>query len=388
MSASELGAPGSTERELALLGSVADALSRETDARASLERTLEIVSAHLDLETGWIWLLDPQTQDFYLAAARNLPPYLQEPVQMTGEQCWCMESFFDGDFVSDNVDVIECSRLRKGHRSGAEALTGGLRYHASVALRFGDRQLGIMNLTRKHWRPLSKHDLQLLSTIGSQVGLAIERARLADETATLARSDERARMAREIHDTLAQDLTAIALQLESALRRLPDEGETRERIDQALAVARDSLRRARESVLNLRSDPLDGKPLPVALSALVRRFTSRTGILATFSGAVTVPLTHAAEVELYRIATEALTNVERHARAHRVDVRVDAEGADLVLAIADDGVGYDAASPEANRYGVVGMAERARGLGGTFSVTRGEGGSGTVVRVRVPNAPA
>jgi two-component system, NarL family, sensor kinase len=383
VSASDLGTPVAAGRELALLGAIADALSRETDVRASLERTLEIVSAHLDLETGWIWLLDPQTQDFYLAAERNLPPYLQEPVQMTGEQCWCMESFFDGDFISDNVDVIECSRLRKGHRSGAEALTGGLRYHASVALRFGDRQLGIMNLTGRHWRALSRHELQLLSTIGAQVGLAIERARLADETIALARSDERARMAREIHDTLAQDLTAIALQLEGALRRLPDD-EARERVDRALAVSRDSLRRARESVLNLRSDPLDGKPLPAALAALARRFTSQTGILGTFSGDVSLPLTHAVEVELYRIATEALTNVGRHAHARRVDVHLGADAEAVTLAIADDGVGYDASSPEADRYGVVGMAERARAVGGTFTIGRGPEGRGTVVEARVP----
>jgi two-component system NarL family sensor kinase len=387
VNAGDVGTGIAAERELALFGAVADALSRETDVRASLERTLEIVSAHLDLETGWIWLLDSQTRDFYLAAARNLPPYLQEPVQMTGEQCWCMESFFDGDFVSDNVDVIECSRLRKGYRSGAEALTGGLRYHASVALRFGDRQLGIMNLTGRHWRPLSKHELQLLSTIGAQVGLAIERARLADETIALARSDERARMAREIHDTLAQDLTAIGLHLESALRRLPDD-ETRERVDRALSVSRDSLRRARESVLNLRSDPLDGKPLPTALAALARRFTSQFGILATFAGDASVSLMHGAEVELYRVATEALTNVQRHARARRVDVHLRADDAEVVLSVVDDGIGYTPAPADSDRYGVVGMEERVRGLGGAFSIARGPDSRGTVVEARVPRATA
>jgi len=383
MGAPAVGQSAGDPRDLALFDAVADALSRQSDTSAMLSAALESVATHLDLETGWVWLLDPQTNHFYLAAERGLPPYLQEPVQMTGDACWCMESFFDGDFASKNVDVIACSRLRG---AGSEALTGGLRHHASVVLRFGAHELGIMNLTGRHWRPLSEHELRLLSTIGAQLGLAIERARLADETITLARSDERSRIAREIHDTLAQDLTAISLQLEHALRRL-GAGEARERVDRALEVARDSLRRARESVLNLRVDPLDGRPLAAALGALTRRFTSETGILATFAGELFVTLPHATEVELFRIATEALTNVERHAHARRVDVRLRTTDDGLVMDVSDDGVGYDG-QRVAERYGVVGMRERARAAGGSLSIARRTPQRGTVVETRVPKPGA
>jgi two-component system, NarL family, sensor kinase len=369
-------------RDLALLDAVADALSRETEVGAMLTRALDIIATQLDIETGWVWLLDPQTNAFYLAAERGLPPYLQEPVQMTGEACWCMESFLDGDFASKNVDVIACSRLR-----GAPSVeqTRGLRHHASIVLRFGERELGIMNLTGRQWHPLSEHELHVLSTLGAQVGLAIERARLADDTITLARSDERTRMAREIHDTLAQDLTAIALQLEGAARRLPPADEARERVDRALAVARDALRRARESVLNLRVDPLDGKPLAAVLAATTRRFTSQTGILATLSGDLALALPHAVEVELFRIASEALTNVERHAHARRVTVRLYASDDDVCLDVADDGVGYGGdAGVDGARYGIVGMRERAAALGGTFTIGSGTDGRGTHVAVYVP----
>jgi len=367
--------------DLELLDAVADALSRETAVGPMLASALGIVSARLDLETGWVWLLDRETDAFYLAAERNLPPYLQEPVQMTGEACWCMESFSDGDFASKTVDVITCSRLRG---AGSAALTGGLRYHASVVLRFGRRELGIMNLTGRRWRPLSEHDLRLLATIGAQIGLAIERARLADETITLARSDERARMAREIHDTLAQDLTAIALQLEGAQRRLPAADEARERIDRALGVARTALRRARESVVNLRVDPLGGKPLAAALAALARRFTSQTGILAMLTGDPALALPHDIEVELYRIAAEALANVERHAHARRVAIRFQTSAREIVLEIEDDGVGYESAPTGAARFGVVGMRERAATIGGSLTIDAAPGGRGTLVCARLP----
>src|SRR5581483_7926009 len=154
--------------------------------------------------------------------------------------------------------------------------------------------------------------------------------------------------------------------------------------DRALEVARDSLRRARESVLNLRVDPLDGKPLPAALGALARRFTSQTGILATVSGDLSIALAHTAEVELFRIASEALNNVERHAHARRVDIRLSTADDGVRLQVADDGIGYDGDRVE-DRYGVVGMRERARSLGGSLSIER-RPQRGTAVEVRITKA--
>jgi two-component system NarL family sensor kinase len=372
-------------RDVDLFEAVAFALGQEAEPSRALERTLEIVARALDLAAGWVWLLDPDSERFYLAASHGLPPYLQEPVQMTGSSCWCIESFEDGDFVSQNVQVIDCSRLRKALREDRSELTGGMKSHASIALRFGERQLGIMNLSRPDWRPLEDDELRLLGAIGMQVGIAVERARLAESAASLARSDERARLAREVHDTLAQDLTALTLQLERALRRASGESnELRGPLENALAVARVSLDHARESVLSLRSDPLDGKPLPAALAALTRRFTSESGILVDVRVESVAGLPHAYEIELYRIAAEALRNVARHARARRVEVVLISGERDVRLTIGDDGTGYDAARADEGRYGVVGMAERARSLGGTFSIEANPAGKGTLVSARLP----
>jgi len=195
---------------------------------------LDIVGRRLELDTGWIWLLDPETGSFYLAASLNLPPLLRRPVEMTAEPCWCMESFASGALRSDNVDVVACSRLRSVE--GVPDLSGGIRYHASVALRFAERRLGIMNLTGPAWRPLSERALQLLGTVGAIVGLAVERGNLAD-AAVAARGDERARLARELHDTFAQDLTAVGLHIEHAARHLEGEqGDARHALDTAQAV--------------------------------------------------------------------------------------------------------------------------------------------------------
>ena len=265
-------------RELSILNAIAEALNSSVQVDEALARTLSLVASLLDLRTGWVWLLDAETGQFYNAAAQNLPPYLQEPVRMTGRKCWCIESFLDGELTPKNIDVLTCSRLLPAVQAQQTDLTQGLGSHASIPLAFQDKPLGIMNVTGPSWRKLTRPELRLLSTIAYQVGIAVERARLADERTRLARAEERARIAREIHDTLAQGLTAIALHIEGALPHLAGDPErARERLEKALAVTRESLEEARRSVLSLRAALPDGRPLAEALGALARAFTSEKG---------------------------------------------------------------------------------------------------------------
>ncbi|MBV8368337.1 MAG: GAF domain-containing sensor histidine kinase [Candidatus Eremiobacteraeota bacterium] len=373
-------------RDVALFDAIANALTA-SDLEQALEAALREIVRALDLSTGWIWLVDPQTERFYLAAAHELPPYLRAPVQMTGDECWCMESFNDGDFDSKNVDIIACSRLQRGAEEGGPALTLGLQSHASVVLRFADRHLGILNVCPRIPAKLSPADLRLLSVTGAQIGLAIERARLAEEEASAARSAERTRLAREIHDTLAQDLTAIALQLESALRDVPRDSPAGARVTTALDVARASLAQARASVLALRADPLAGRALATALAALARRLTSETGMRVTLQQHGATALPYETEGELFRIASEALTNARLHASASRIEIELRGDDEQVALRVRDDGSGFEPALRDDDRYGLVGMEERARIAGGTLRVASAPG-EGTLIEAVVPRARA
>ncbi len=418
---------GRRARELRILYAVAEALNRAADVRQALERTLALVLDLLELRTGWVWLLDPGTGQFYSAAARNLPPYLQEPVRMTGSWCECIGAFHAGDLRPRNIDVIECSRLLPAVKANETALTQGLRYHASIPLYFRQKPLGIMNVTGPSWRELTRDELRLLDTIGAQVGAGIERARLAEERARLARAEERARIAREIHDTLAQGLTAIGLHIEGALRALDrDPPRARERLERALAMARESLEEARRSVLDLRAGPPAGLPLPEALAALARAFTSETGVrvhvrtvetrgmagladLAASNGGLRLTTASApagspasplglplhAEAELYRIVQEALANVRKHARAQEVQITWRVTPRTLRLTVRDDGQGFTppadggAGEPFSSvqgrpaGHGLQGMRERARLLGGHLRLAS-RPGQGTTVVVVIP----
>jgi two-component system NarL family sensor kinase len=373
-------------RDLRILNRVAEALNSAPDVQQALEKTLALVAELLGLRTGWVWLLDPESGQFYNAAARNLPPYLQEPVRMTGAPCWCMAEFREGQLTASNIHLIHCSRLYPAVKAGDTDAAGGLCCHASIPLSFGEKPLGIMNVTGPAWRELSPEELRLLSTIAYQVGIAVERARLAEDGARLARAEERARIAREIHDTLAQGLTAIALHLEGARDCMErDPALARERLERALATTRENLEEARRSVLDLRGAPLEGKPLEEALRALGRSLTSETGVRVYLSveGDAARRLSRTMEAELFRIAQEALNNVRRHAGAAGVRVSLKRRGEGVRMVIRDDGEGFEGRRiPEAGQ-GIVGMRERARLLGGRLRL-ESRPGRGTTLTVEAP----
>ena len=371
--------------ELSVLNAIARELNRSVDLSEALEFTLSQVAELLGLRTGWIWLMNESSSTPYLAASQNLPPALaNDPRRMDGAgYCYCLDTYKKGDLSgAANVNVLTCSRL-KGLVDG----TGGLRYHASIPLYAGDEKLGVMNVASPDWRSLSSEDLQLLYTIGDLLSIAVERARLFARSTQLGAVEERNRLAREIHDTIAQGLTATTLQLESA-DALLDIGSSTERarepLRRALSLTQSNLEEARRSVLDLRAAPLEGRSLSEALQTLVNGWETETGVPVRFQAVNgSRPLPPRVEVALYRICQEALTNVARHAEARRVTVRLVATPEQVQLTIEDDGLGFDASDTAEDRHGLVGINERARMLGSALDLSTSPG-AGTRVRVTVP----
>lgn len=365
--------------ELSVLNAIARELNRSVNLGDALDFTLSEVAELLGLSTGWIWLLEGS--EAYLAATRNLPESLAEnPRLLDGSSyCYCLDTFKEGDLEgAANVNVVSCSRL-------SDLVSGGLRYHASIPLYSGDKKLGVMNVASPDWRSLSEDDLQLLYTIGDLLAIAVERARLFDRSARFGASEERNRLAREIHDTLAQGLTATTLQLESAEALLDSETpeKARDALARALALTKTNLEEARRSVLDLRAAPLEGRPLSEALTVLIERWESeQSGETSArfFTVNEAHPLPPGVEAALYRICQEALTNISRHAEASRVTVRLTLAPRSARLSIEDDGEGCAGVG---EGHGLVGMRERAELLGGTFDFTSVRG-RGSKVEVEIP----
>ena len=220
--------------------------------------------------------------------------------------------------------MVECSRLAPAVQSRQAAQTHGLRCHASVPLYAGDRPLGVMNLAMRGWRRLTRQELDLLTTIADQVGVAIERARLGEQSIEHARADERSRIARDVHDTLAQGFTAVALHIEAGAvaPRAARSGARRRCGGRSTWRVRASTRRGDRSPACARRRSRTGRSRE-ALGVLSRQFTADTGVRVRVEIADVGPLPADVESELFRIASEALTNVRKHAGAREASLRLE-----------------------------------------------------------------
>ena len=200
--------------------------------------------------------------------------------------------------------------------------------------------------------------------------------------------DERARLAREIHDTLAQGFVGISSQLDAVALTLKDHTElAAKHLDLARKMVRHSLTEARRSVMDLRDSALEGQELPAALSEAARQWTagSPVRVQVDVSGDGR-KLPEEMEQNLLRIAQEAVTNTVKHAGAREVQIRLALQPKQLSMVVADDGKGFEqheAFSETGGHFGLLGMRERAERLGGELHLAS-QPGQGTKVEVKVP----
>jgi len=263
---------------------------------------------------------------------------------------------------------------------------------------------------------VSEANRRLEATLAENRGLHEQLLTQAREAGVL---DERARMAREIHDTLAQGLTGIITQLQAAEQAGQDPAGWRRHVDAATRLARESLSEARRSVDALRPEPLETARLADALTGIAERWSALHGITAQVTTTGTArPMPPEAELALLRTAQEALANVARHAQATRVRLTLSYMEHDVALDVRDDGQGFDlaqladrvagngaaAAVPHPRRanargpdndggpdgdggFGLVAMRQRIEGLSGKLRV-ESEPGAGTAISACIPALPA
>jgi PAS domain S-box-containing protein len=265
----------------------------------------------------------------------------------------------------------------------------GLQTLLVVPLLWGSEVLGVVSVFSRERREFKPEEQELAQALVHLATLALQLTRMARERQASALAEERNRMAREIHDTLAQGFTGIIFQLEAALEVLEEdriEGATH--IDRALGQARSSLAEARRSVRELRPREPEGGDLARALRGLVEKSTgaglprlelSIQGAARSFSPEV--------EANLLKIAQEAVTNALKHAQARAIRVELTHEEWETTLSVRDDGRGFAPISEgPPGGYGLSLMRERAQFLQGRFELTS-EPGAGTRVAVTVGVPP-
>lgn len=279
----------------------------------------------------------------------------------------------------------------------------GIRAELAVPIRLGDRVLGVLNVESPD--TLSEDDAASLQIVADQLAVGIDNARLYERGQRLAVLEERQRIARDLHDSVTQQIFAmklIAETLASACRRDPDEAVRRS--ERLTELTRTALAEMRVLVGELRpDDDLAGAPAASGIAMLrqkglvaaIRRHADEVaadaievGIDAeTYNGQP-----RASEEALYRIAQEALSNAVKHAGASRITIRLSADSSAVRLSVRDDGAGFDPHVIERRDdtddsreggYGLTTMRERAHALGGVLDV-RSSPGRGTVVEAAIP----
>lgn len=209
-----------------------------------------------------------------------------------------------------------------------------------------------------------------------------ELARYA-QAACEAREEERARVARELHDDLANPLAALKIHLCQMRDDVAPASAMRLRIDDAIAQVTSRAAACRRLAIDMRPPVLDDFGLPGALQWLCAGFERRSGIACTLENAEVLSLEEPAATHVFRIVQEALVNVSRHARASRVRLWASRGPEGLDVYLRDDGCGFDPAGTQARRrLGLVGLRERARAAGGKLEI-RSMPGAGTLVHLRV-----
>lgn len=239
--------------------------------------------------------------------------------------------------------------------------------------------------------PLRARDQALLAAVGEELGAALHAAGLVDELRgaqerlVIAREEERKRLRRDLHDGLGPTLAGLTLDVDTLRNRVRalDVHETDAQLLSLRSGIQAAVGEVRRVVEGLRPPALDELGLGAALDQLAQRLTGGTQVVVDLDTAPLAPLPAAAEVAVYRVAQEALTNAVRHSGARHVRVALAATPGQVVLEVVDDGHGRTA--PRDGGVGLGSMRERAEELGGSVEIV-GIAGSGTTVRATVPVA--
>jgi nitrate/nitrite-specific signal transduction histidine kinase len=277
---------------------------------------------------------------------------------------------------------VECGRHCPPIR-GDHQLT-----HIAASLKRGGRSIGTLCVIARSPRSFSSREMDLLQGLASQAAIAIENARLHEQLRSLTLLEERERIAMDLHDGIIQSIYAVGLNLERCVELVKDNPrEVSAPLERAVDDLNDVIRGIRSYISNLRPGSSDGKGLREAIVDALEVLRANSSIEVQVIGEeVCGNLSQEQVAQLSHIAQEALANVIKHARASSVSVRLLSEDHSLVLSIQDNGVGFSLQTVEPTAgQGLRNMAERARALGGIFSV-KSRQGSGTEIAVQIPLA--
>lgn len=348
---------------------VAQVLPASLDMDEVLDSTMRRLRDLLEFDAAAVVLADDTTRAWVTAASERVRlPQLMQTDELPSPLKRAMlaaQPFAVTDLFVDGPGISALGR------SGMYA-----------PLRARNALLGVVAVEADHPAQFGRRDLELFEGVLAPAALAIDNARWFARLRTVGADEERTRIARDLHDRIGQSLAYLAFELDRLAKR-----SRTEPVHAELAHLREDVRKVvsevRETLYDLRTDVSEGQGFVEVLEQFLERVRQRTGLEIVFDhlGEGRLPLPQ--ERELWRIAQEAVTNVERHAQATRVHVRWWCEGGAALLVVSDNGRGMgERSATRIDAYGMLGMRERADSIGAHLEV-ESSATHGTTVRCRL-----
>jgi nitrate/nitrite-specific signal transduction histidine kinase len=365
------------------------AIQMETNARVSRELTsilniddlltqvVELIRDAFHYYHVHIFLLDQDTDHLVLRASTSTTVPEHHWIAVNGRSI-NGEAIQQGEAVLVNDVKEDASYLADRGLPDVES-------ELVAPLRLADQVIGTLDVQSAEVNAFTEQDLLVIQSLGDQIAVAIENARLYDRSQELAVLEERTRLARELHDSVTQSMYSVVLLTEGWRRSIHTAGKAQ--IEEYLAriseINQQALKEMRLLIHELRPPALEEDGLLGALHQRLEAVEKRAGVNARLIADAIVQFPRPVEEGLYRIAQEALNNALKHAAANNVVVRLANEDSRTVLEVEDDGRGFIVDSADGRGgMGLANMRERARKLGGSLAVLSAPG-RGTIVRATV-----
>ena len=364
--------------ELTSLYDTAAFLAEPRTTNALCQGFLERVAGSLGADAAAIRLVGSDPPQLHLFAAHNLPDeFVAGQGCVVANDCACRQAASTETTIHWGANAA--APLVACHRHGLQAMI-------AVPVRAQTDTIGVLNLFFRQPRELDLRERQLLETLAQHLGVAVENQRLVSREKEMAVSEERNLLAQELHDSIAQSLAFLNLQVQMlvAATKREDRKAVQAATDEIAAGVRECYADVRELLVHFRTRS-DHEDISAALKLTLMKFEQQTGIRTTLSETgQAMPVPAEEQVQILHILQEALSNVRKHAGASEVRVAM-CRGPVYTFEVSDDGQGFDAASTSASELhvGLKIMQERARRAGASLAIDSAAG-HGTRVTLTVP----
>ncbi len=370
-------------RELEVLYGITDAAVSKPDRDSLLRRSLELSISAFDCSAGAIYLLQDEGESLQWTAVGDsrAPTWWEALARPANGDALLARALHAAQPAFYQVAELPAGRAAEGINSLAVAPLQAL-----------DRPVGVLALLSEKPDHFTDASMTLLATIADQIGAAVENIELRRLSRQAAVDEERERLADEVHDNVTQTVFSAGLFAEAARESLRSGNLAlaEQHTQSILQRTNQALRELRLLLFEWRSEALAQKGLVGALEERFQMVERRVNIEADVYTSVytseAMKLPPALEEAYYRVALQALNNALQHARARKMDIFLTVEGSDVVMVIADDGVGFDERARGRAGMGLDSMRKRIKKMGGSLRVTS-RPGEGTRISVRAPLEP-